>query len=168
MVFQVEHLLSHYIIRTKDGFGIINKYGETILPYVYTEIEAYNSTFYKATLKNKMYDLYNEQGVKLNDIPFDNIKAIQEDQLIVTDQNIDYLYDGFLNDALSFQSIDPISNQLSLLNENRLVGLYNDLGEEIIPINYHQIKAEDDYFQVSFFNSFGYYHHTGTMIFNPQ
>ncbi|WP_027420369.1 WG repeat-containing protein [Crocinitomix catalasitica] len=168
MVYQVEHLLSHYIIRTKDGFGIINKYGETILPYVYTEIEAYNSTFYKATLKNKMYDLYNEQGVKLNDFPFDNIKAIQEDQLIVTDQNIDYLYDGFLNEALSFQSIDPISNQLYLLNENRLVGLYNDLGEEIIPINYHQIKAEDDYFQVSFFNSFGYYHHTGTMIFNPQ
>lgn len=166
-VFRILPLANVFQFYTAKGIGIMNKNASIIIEPGYKSIEWYNG-FYKAQLYNLHYDLYDTSGKKLNDRPYKDIKAIAPNSLIVRDGDFDYLYSGFLNKSLCFQHIRPVSTQLYLLDEKSLYGLYDPAGKLIIPIRYHKVEPLKDRFQVSFFNSFGYYDGSGLALGDPR
>jgi len=167
-IFRVNPLGDSFTLVSKSGTGLISEDATLIIPPKYQKIERYNSIFYKAIKVNGECDLFTLNGEKLNDRSFQNIKAIHPDELIVKSNGFDYLYDGFLNQSLSFQKIQPVSRSTYLLEEKRIVGIYNTDGKIIVPVRYHKVELNKNYFQVSFFNSFGYYGIDGKIIADPK
>lgn len=167
LVTRVIPIEDHYLIGMTTGMGVMNADCEIIIPAIYKYITNYNSTFYRAEKTNGMCDLYTKEGKKINNQSFLDIKAIAANQLIVRFNQFDYLYNGFLNKSLAFQTIQPISTSLFLLNENRHIGVYNYAGEIVVPTRYHKVELVDDHFQVGFFNSFGFFKPNGNAIFDP-
>lgn len=167
-VFRVRPLDENFTFVMMTGTGLIRPNAEVIIPAEYQKIEPYNSSFYKAIKRNNTCDIYTREGKKINDKSYQDIKAISEDAIIVKDKGFDYLYSGFLNKSLSFQNIRPVSKDLYLLDERWLLGMYNHKGEEIIPVRYHKITPVLGHFQVSFFNSFGYYTRDGKALADPR
>lgn len=166
-VFRILPIGNAYQFYASKGIGIIDKNAKVLIPAGYKSIVEYNG-FYKAELYNRTVDLYDLNGHKLNDKPYQNIKAISPEILIVRVGDFDYLYTGFLNKSLAFNHIMPVSIDLYLLYESRLFGLYNAQGENIIPVRYHKLELSQSYFQVGFFNSFGYYSATGLPLGDPR
>ena len=166
-VFRVRPLNDHFVFTVKEGSGLMNEKCEIIIPPLYTSIAVYNSTFYKCRKADQNCDIYTLDGKQINDRSFKEIKAIEENFLIVKFDNFDYLYNGVLNKSLAFQRIEPISTNLYLLHENAHLGIFNQEGKEIVPVRYHRIELVADKLQVSFFNSFGFYKTDGAIIFDP-
>lgn len=167
-IFRVNTLGENFIIMTSDGVGLIDPAGKLLVPAEYLRIEPHNAQFYKAIKMDNTCDIYTCDGTRVNDKPFRNINAISAAAYIVTHNGFDYLYNGTLNKSLSFQHINPVSSNLYLLHENKLSGIYNGQGELIIPIQYHKIDVVHNHFQVSFFNSFGYYSLDGKVLADPR
>jgi hypothetical protein len=166
-VVRVKELGENYLINTKKGVGIADKNGKIIIKPNYKNIEIYNSIFYKATNAENKKELYAFNGVKIISKPFEDIKAIGNKNVIVKFLQKDYLYNGFIDKSLSFQTITPFSYDLFLLTESLHVGIYDSNGKELIPIRYHTIDIVKNNFQVSFFNSFGFYTPSGKILFDP-
>lgn len=167
-IFRVNPLGENFIIMSSDGVGLIDPYGKLIVPAEYLRIEPHNAQFYKAIKMDKTCDIYTLDGNRVNDKSFRNINAISAAAYIVTHNGFDYLYNGTLNKSLSFQHISTVSSNLYLLHENRLSGMYTGQGELIIPVQYHKIDVVHAHFQVSFFNSFGYYGLDGKVLADPR
>lgn len=166
-VFRLRPLNDQLIFSIRSGSGLMNEKCEVMIPPIYYFIDVYNSKFYKCLKADQTCDIYTLEGKKINDRSFKNIKAIEEDFLIVRHENFDYLYNGVLNKSLSFQGIEPVSTNLYLLHENSHIGIFNQEGKEIVPVRYHRVELVSDKLQISFFNSFGYYKTDGTVIFDP-
>lgn len=166
-VFRVNKLGDRYTINTSEGMGLIEADGTLLIAPKYTSITPYNGNFYKCTYKNKTRDLYDLTGKRINDKAYRDIKGISAQSLIVNHQRLDYLYTGQLNKSLSFQKIKPVSARLFLLDERWHRGMYNADGKLVVPVRYHTITIRRDHFQVSFFNSFGYFAYNGKILADP-
>jgi len=167
LVFRVRPMGENYLISTKTGTGLITKDCKILIQPVYGKIYRYNTIFYKALNKNNKYDLFNLKGEKINDKPFDNIKAISTKNMVVKYDRFEYLYNGFIDNRLSFQNITPFSSSLFILKESYKYGVYDSNGNINVPVRYHRINLINDNFQVRFFNSFGFYKQSGKVIFDP-
>ncbi len=166
-VFRLRPLNDQFIFSVKAGSGLMNEQCEVIIPPLYFSISVYNSKFYKCRKADQNCDIYTLDGKQINDRSFKEIKAIEENFLIVNYDHFDYLYNGVLNKSLAFQRIEPISTNLYLLHENSHVGIFNQEGKEIVPVRYHRVELVNEKLQVSFFNSFGFYKTDGAVIFDP-
>lgn len=167
-IFRVGELNDQLTFIMRSGMGMIDADGSIIIPPEYLKIERYNTSFYKGIKRNGSCDIYSIEGKRLNDKSYQDIKTISANALIVKHKGFDYLYNGVLNKSLSFQNIRPVSSDLYLLDENSHIGMYNASGEIIIPLRYHKIEVLRDHFQVSFFNSFGYFDYSGKPLADPH
>ncbi len=157
----------NYLVQCKGGLGLIGIYAGWIIRPKYVSIEVYNSSFYKAGYENGQVDLYDLSGQLLVGKPFDDVKGIHPEGLIVHDRGFDYLWTGFLNPSLSFQLITPVSATSYILSEYQKSGVYDNEGKQIVPVLYHKVDPVQDAFQVRFFNSFGFYNRDGSVVFDP-
>ena len=152
---------------SKNGVGLLTKESKLIIPCEYDYISKYNEVYFKVTVNSTSY-LLNKDGSKVINRPFKDIKAVNSNGLIVSHHGADFLYSGYINQALSFQSITPISSDKFLMKEKVKYGMYTTTGKLIIPVEYHYIKNDRELFKVRFFNSFGYFSNDGKSLFDPK
>ena len=165
--FRLREENGHYLIYGKNGAGLLQENGNLLIPCEYISIEKYNSIYYKVRTKRGFY-LLDLEGNKIVNRAFEDIKGMSSKGLIVTQGREDFLYSGYINSSLSFQSITPISSDKFILGEKAKYGIYSTKGELIIPVEYHFVKIDRGLFKVRFFNSFGYFTQDGESIFNPK
>ena len=158
----------NYLVYANRKVGLLSANTEWIIQPNFVKIESYNEKFYKCMMgQNTGFILFDKVGNQLTDKAYKDIKGIDKDGLIVTYKGFDYLYSSYLNEAVSFQDILPVSRRYYILTEKEHIGLFNFDGKEIIPSRYHKIETDRGEFQVRYFNSFGFYSGEGKKIYDP-
>ena len=165
-ITRVRKLDENYLIYSPKGKGLMSPYAELIIPPKYSTVIPYHG-MYKVVTLNGNFLLFDRNGNQLIDQSFKDIKTVSASGLVVSVDNYDYLYNGTLNKAVSFQKIEPFSSRVFRLAANYKFGMFDHEGKAIIPINYHSINVVQKQFQVRFFNVYGYYGLDGTLIFKP-
>lgn len=168
-VFRFVPFGNHYLVTTRTGIGLLSDKAEWLIEPSYGKIEQYNGQFLRAWDKGrKKVRIFDLNGKPLIDDAFEDIKGISASGFIVTFNRQDYLYNGYLNKAISFQDIQPVSSDIYILYEWNQWGVFDEKGTEVIPVKYHRIEVDDADFKVRYFNSFGYYTSDGSVIYDPN
>lgn len=155
-----------YFIKSNNKFGVIDKKATFILPCEFASIEVINNTFYLAKKDGSSF-IYTKSGELVSEISNSYFAGIPPNGLLVKKGKVFYFSSAYINPILSFREIIPISGETFVVQESQRSGVYSYEGDTLIVPNYHEIKVDRDFFQVKFFNNYGYFNSTGEEIFDP-
>ncbi len=143
-------------INSNNLIGYINEKEETIIDFQYDYNNASNFTKYGLAVagKDNLVGVINTDNEQVLDFNYLNVNVINSNRFLVLDQdNKKYIIDSkgnriTENDYANIELTDyPNVFIVSKVSNNRtLYGIINSNGEEIIPIEYEDIKISDDYF----------------------
>lgn len=112
---ELEDFHVNLVTKSKDGYGVINYNGEEIAPPIYNK--AYGNQLIKATDAEGKNHYYTDKGIYLN--PIMDKYGIE---------NVTYSYENIL-----------ISSKES--DNNKLFGIFDTRGYELLPVKYEQIRS---------------------------
>ncbi len=145
----------------KDGYGYINKQGETVIELKYKDIGDFPTGKDTVTyvLENGKYGFINKQGQMVIKPQFDNVSKYAKNSnsfMVVKDGKYGFVNkqgDIFIQpqyQATDIENCKPmkcelhskLSDTLSVVRKNNKVGVIDKLGKVIIPIKYDGISDE--------------------------
>ena len=151
MIYNYIEVINEMIHLSMDTVsGLANLKCEIVIPVQYDGIEKLdNSTF--IAYKGNLHFYYNDEGVLLRN-RFDNVQKVNKHLSVVMLNDLYGLaYDGDLKGSVSYKDYDVSGNLIYLFayndtvnKENISVGIANENGEIIIPIEYERIEENED------------------------
>ena len=143
-------------INSNNEVGYINEKEETIIDfqYDYNNTESFTTFGLAVVGKDSLVGVINTNNEQILEFNYLNISIINNNRFLVLDQdNNKYIIDANGNrvtaydyDNIELTDYSNIFIVSKVSNNKTLYGIINSDGEEIIPVEYEDIKISDDYF----------------------
>ena len=145
-----------FAINSNNLVGYINEKEETVIDfqYDYNNTESFTTYGLAVVGKDNLVGVINTDNEQVLDFNYLNINIINNNRFLVLDQdNNKYIIDAKGNritetdyDNIELTDYPNIFIVSKVSNNKTLYGIINSDGEEIIPVEYEDIKISDDYF----------------------
>lgn len=145
-----------FAINSNNEVGYINEKEETIIDfqYDYNNTESFTTFGLAVVGKDSLVGVINTNNEQILEFNYLNISIINNNRFLVLDQdNNKYIIDANGNrvtaydyDNIELTDYSNIFIVSKVSNNKTLYGIINSDGEEIIPVEYEDIKISDDYF----------------------
>lgn len=145
-----------FAINSNKLVGYINEKEETVIDfqYDYNNTESFTTYGLAVVGKDNLVGVINTDNEQVLDFNYLNINIINNNRFLVLDQdNNKYIIDAKGNritetdyDNIELTDYPNIFIVSKVSNNKTLYGIINSDGEEIIPVEYEDIKISDDYF----------------------
>ena len=110
-------------------YGMINTAGQVVVPFKYNEIMQDNGKIIRITERNK-YGFYSNTGEQLTPVEFDTEDYHEQED-----------YTGYRAEPMEF---GKFSNGYAIVGKQGKVGIIDEQGKLVIPLNYHHITLPDE------------------------
>jgi hypothetical protein len=154
----------------KDGkFGVINEQGKTILGFNQTDIGEIKAL--TAFTKGDLWGFKDLTGKVLINPAYEYAESFQNGNAIVEIAGKQGVIDskGTLLLPVSFIVITRLSNDLLLVSDGNLFGIYANSGKEIVPMRYRRItQGSAEYFILMNDNDVQYFLISEKRILTPK
>ncbi|OIQ32614.1 MAG: hypothetical protein BM555_04835 [Crocinitomix sp. MedPE-SWsnd] len=157
----------HYIVKEKnDSSGIMLLDGKMLIPTHCSTVSKKNNWYYDANLKDKSVR-YNLDAEIIHTYEAKAGWGLFPKGVAFSDTKFDY-FSSYENPYLRFKDIQPISQDQFIVGQEKVYGVYNDIGDTIVPIEFHRISSTVRTFSVRYFNSYGQIDTKGTVLFDAK
>jgi hypothetical protein len=151
----------------KKRWGVIDRVGETVLPFTYKQITRDQQGWMACQKYNEHWEYFDPHGIRLSHRNFENAQPLTDGLAVFNlhqRKNIINIY-GIPITYPGYNQVTKAGREVIITETNKLQGLMDRQGNEIIPPIYESVDFIDGYYRVARHGEIGYLYQNGSWLY---